>query len=106
MTISPERCSQLRKLHAQLTTQIQLLRENLQKEEREGVDSSLESLNTLKILQSSLRKVTSELEQCPPDIDPSMPPPTPPASAPKSIRYFFPEEERAQEGQRVDDEYE
>ncbi|HYU76508.1 MAG TPA: hypothetical protein VEL31_27880 [Ktedonobacteraceae bacterium] len=106
MTISPERCSQLRKLHAQLTTQIQLLRENMEKEEREGVDTSLEALNTLKILQSSLRKVTSELEQCPSDIVDTASSAAPRVSAPKSNRYFFPEEERAQEGQRVDDEYE
>jgi hypothetical protein len=107
VTISPERCSQLRKLHTQLATQIHLLRENIEKEEREGVDTSLESLNTLKVLQSSLHKVTSELEQCPPDIADTASSATPPhVSAPKSLRYFFPEEERAQEGQRVDDAYE
>ncbi|MBV9709824.1 MAG: hypothetical protein JO011_02770 [Ktedonobacteraceae bacterium] len=66
MTNSPDRCQQLRKLHAQLTAQIQLLKENIQKEEREGVDTSVEALNTLKRLQSSLSKITLELEQCPP----------------------------------------
>lgn len=66
MTNSPDRCQQLRKLHSQLTTQIHLLKENIQKEEREGVDTSLESLNTLKRLQSSLGRITLELEQCPP----------------------------------------
>ena len=66
MSISPDRCQQLHKLHTQLTTQIQLLKENIQKEEREGVDTSLEALNTLKILQSSLKRITLELEQCPP----------------------------------------
>ena len=66
MSISPDRCQQLHKLHAQLTTQIHLLKENIQKEEREGGDTSLEALNTLKSLQSSLKRVSLELEQCPP----------------------------------------
>ena len=66
MSISPDRCQQLHKLHAQLTTQIQLLKENIQKEEREGGDTSLEALNTLKSLQSSLKRISLELEQCPP----------------------------------------
>lgn len=66
MSISPDRCQQLHKLHAQLTTQIHLLKENIQKEEREGVDTSLEALNTLKSLQSSLKRISLELEQCPP----------------------------------------
>ncbi len=66
MSISPDRCQQLRKLHTQLTTQIQLLKENNQKEEREGADTSLEALNTLKSLQSSLKRVMLEMEQCPP----------------------------------------
>ena len=66
MTNSPDRCQQLRKLHSQLTAQIHLLKENIQKEEREGADTSLESLNTLKRLQSSLGRVILELEQCPP----------------------------------------
>jgi hypothetical protein len=66
VTNSPDRCQQLRKLHSQLTTQIHLLKENIQKEEREGVDTSLESLNTLKRLQSSLGRIMLELEQCPP----------------------------------------
>ncbi len=66
MSISPDRCQQLRKLHSQLSAQIQLLKENIQKEEREGADTSVESLNTLKGLQSSLKRITLELEQCPP----------------------------------------
>ncbi len=66
MSISPDRCQQLHKLHAQLTTQIHLLKENIQKEEREGGDTSMEALNTLKSLQSSLKRISLELEQCPP----------------------------------------
>ena len=100
MTISPERCSQLRKLHAQLTRQIHLLKENIQKVEREGVDSSIESLNTLKALQSSLSKIVTELEQCPPaEADTT-------ARVPEArgARFWYPEEERAQEVQSINDE--
>ncbi len=100
MSITPERCSQLRKLHAQLTRQIHLLKENMQKEEREGVDSSMESLNTLKALQSSLSKIVLELEQCPPSEVGSA------AHVPdvKGTRYWYPEEERAQEVQSINDD--
>ena len=100
MTNSPERCSQLRKLHAQLTRQIHLLKENMQKEEREGVDSSIESLSTLKALQSSLNKITTELEQCPP-AEADTPVRVPEA---RGARFWYPEEERAQEVQSINDE--
>ena len=94
MTINPERCSQLRKLRTQLNRQIQLLKENMQKQEQ-GVDSSIESLNTLKVLQSSLNKIVLELEQCPPTEEDTA---TPVPDA-KGVRFWYPEEERAQEGQ-------
>ncbi len=91
MTNSPDRCQQLRKLHAQLTAQIHLLKENIQKEEREGVDTSVESLNTLKRLQSSHSRITLELEQCPPGKEEVAP--TVPASAPSSwlVRSWYPD---------------
>ena len=95
MTINPERCSQLRKLRTQLNRQIQLLKENMQKQEHEGVDSSIESLNSLKVLQSSLNKIVLELEQCPPAEEDTA---TPVLDA-KGVRFWYPEEERAQEGQ-------
>lgn len=101
MTISPERCSQLRKLHAQLTRQIHLLKENMQKEEREGVDSSIESLSTLKALQSSLSKIVAELEQCPPAEANAIPAHVPEA---RGARFWYPEEERAQEVQSINDD--
>jgi hypothetical protein len=100
VTINPERCGQLRKLHAQLTRQIHLLKENMQKEEREGVDSSIESLNTLKALQSSLSRIVSELEQCPPaEADTAAPVPEK-----RGARFWYPEEERAQEVQSINDD--
>jgi hypothetical protein len=90
---SPERCQQLRKLHSQLTAQIQLLKENIQKEEHEGVDTSVESLNTLKRLQSSLSRITLELEQCPPGKEEAAA--TPPASVATSwlVRSWYPDSE-------------
>ncbi len=93
MTNSPDRCQQLRKLHSQLTTQIQLLKENIQKEEHEGVDTSNESLNTLKRLQSSLSKITLELEQCPPGKEETAA--ATPGSVPSSwlVRSWYPDSE-------------
>ena len=72
----------------------------MQKEEREGVDSSIESLNTLKVLQSSLSKIVLELEQCPPAEAKTT------AHVPdaKGVRFWYPEEERAQEAQSINDE--
>lgn len=93
MTISPDRCQQLRKLHVQLTNQIQLLRENIQKEEHEGVDTSSESLNILKHLQSSLGKIMLELEQCPPDKDAIAPSAPLSTSAIRSTRAWYPDAE-------------
>jgi hypothetical protein len=91
VTNSPDRCQQLRKLHTQLTAQIQLLKENIQKEEHEGVDTSVESLNTLKRLQSSLSRITLELEQCPPGKEEVTTPL--PASVPSSwlVRSWYPD---------------
>jgi len=72
----------------------------MQKEEREGIDSSIESLNTLKVLQSSLSKIVLELEQCPP-AEAKTAAPAPDA---KGVRFWYPEEERAQEVQSINDE--
>lgn len=91
MTTSPDRCQQLRKLHSQLTAQIQLLKENIQKEEHEGADTSIEALNTLKSLQSSLKKITLELEQCPPGKEEASATPLTTAPASWLTRSWFPD---------------
>jgi hypothetical protein len=72
---------------------VRLLKENNQKAEREGVGTSVESLNTLKSLQSSLRTISLELEKCPPETtsDPSSVPVQPQAKAVKSKPNWFPE---------------
>jgi hypothetical protein len=103
VTNSPDRCQQLRKLHSQLTTQIHLLKENIQKEEREGVDTSLESLNTLKRLQSSLGRIMLELEQCPPadKEEAAAAAASTPAAAASSwlVRSWYPDSEDTDEGE-------
>jgi hypothetical protein len=67
MNNTPDRCSQLRKLHEQLTNQVRQLRENIEQAEREGVGAPVDMLNTVKTLQSSLRRVSQQLEGCPPE---------------------------------------
>jgi hypothetical protein len=67
MSNTPDRCSQLRKLHDQLTNEVRLLRENVQRAEQEGVGTSIESLNTMKSLQTALNTISLELKKCPPE---------------------------------------
>jgi hypothetical protein len=66
MTHNPERCHQLRTLHDHLTSQVKALREGAQRAEQEGVSTSIESLNTIKSLQSALHTISQELQNCPP----------------------------------------
>lgn len=67
MNNTPDRCNQLRKLHEQLSSQVRQLRENIEQAEREGVGAPVDMLNTLKTLQSSLHRVSQQLEGCPPE---------------------------------------
>lgn len=67
MSNTPDRCSQLRKLHDQLTNEVKLLREGVQRAQQEGVSTSIESLNTIKSLQSTLNTISLELKKCPPE---------------------------------------
>jgi len=76
MNNTPERCNQLRKLHEQLTTQVKQLRENIDQAEREGVVAPVDMINTLKTLQSSLRRVSQQLEGCPPESGENTAPPS------------------------------
>jgi hypothetical protein len=66
MTNNPERCHQLHTLHDHLTSQVKALREGAQRAEQEGVGTSIESLNTIKSLQSALHTISLELQKCPP----------------------------------------
>jgi hypothetical protein len=63
-----DQCTRLRRLHAHLTDEVRILKENIQTAEHDGVDTSLETLNTLKSLQSSLHTISLSLEKCPPEV--------------------------------------
>ena len=76
MNNTPDRCNQLRKLHGQLTAQVKQLRENIEQTEREGVGAPVDMLNTLKTLQTSLRRVSQQLEGCPPESGENIAPPS------------------------------
>lgn len=73
MTPHPDRCNQLRMLHAQLTTRIQHLRESIQKAETEGVATPLESRTTLKSLEGTLHRIALELQGCPAEVEEAVP---------------------------------
>jgi hypothetical protein len=70
-----DQCTRLRRLHTRLTEEVKLIKESIQQAEHDGVDTSIETLNTLKSLQSSLRTISLQLEKCPPseekDISPA-----------------------------------
>ncbi len=66
MDTNLDQCTRLRKLHARLTEEVKLIKESIQQAEHDGVDTSIETLNTLKSLQSSLRTISLQLEKCPP----------------------------------------
>ena len=65
MANNPERCQQLYTLHDHLTSQVKALRESVQRAEQEGI-TSVESINTIKSLQSALHTISLELQNCPP----------------------------------------
>ncbi|GCE13140.1 hypothetical protein [Tengunoibacter tsumagoiensis] len=94
MNSNPDRCIQLRKLHAQLTNEVKLLRESIQKAEQNGVDTSIETLNSIKHLQASLRTISLELEKCPPEVVEIVPTITPAqVKVGKTSRSWFPDAE-------------
>ena len=106
MNSNPDRCSQLRKLHAQLTAEIQLLRESAQKAEREGV-AAVETLTTIKSLQGSLQRITAELQQCPPEegtnatMAEAKPSPSAQSASAQILRSWFPDSEQDDDGDEI-----
>ena len=114
MSNTPDRCSQLRKLHDQLTNEVRLLRESAQREQQEGVSTSIESLNTIKSLQSTLNTISLELKKCPPEPAEAA---TPAEEARSSllrqvksslpaqrVRQWFPDSVQSDEEPRITDE--
>ncbi|TMC22847.1 MAG: hypothetical protein E6J34_04825 [Chloroflexi bacterium] len=67
MSNSPDRCTKLRTLHARLTNEVKILRENIQRAEQDGIHPSIEALNKIKTLQASLHTVSQQLQNCPPE---------------------------------------
>jgi hypothetical protein len=106
MNPNPDRCNQLRKLHVQLTNELKLLRESINKAEVNGSDTSIEALNNVKNLQASLQTVVRELEQCPPEETPVVASTLQPrARVSKDVRDWFPDSgEDGEEFESVVDE--
>ena len=67
MSVSQERCAQLRKLHASLIQEISVLQANAREEEHEGVANPLETRTIIKNLQETLLSIDLELQKCPPE---------------------------------------
>ena len=61
---STDKCKQLRELQERLTNELRILKEDLQEEEREGVENPLEMVNIIKGLQKTLSSVDLELQKC------------------------------------------
>ncbi len=64
MNNSTDKCKQLRELQERLTNELRILKEDVQEEEREGVENPLEMVNIIKGLQKTLSSVDLELQKC------------------------------------------
>jgi hypothetical protein len=113
MNNSPDRCSQLRKLHDQLTNEVKLLRESVQRAQQEGVQTSIESLNTIKSLQTALQTISRELANCPSEQREATPPEAARSSLLRQVkttlpaqrvRQWFPDSTQDDEEPRLIDE--
>ena len=62
-----DRCSQLRKLHASITEELRVLKEDERQEIEEGVENPLVISNIIKSLRASLNTIDLELQKCPPE---------------------------------------
>jgi len=113
MNNNPDRCNQLRVLQDQLVKQISALREDVQKAEREGVESPVETLNIIKSLEKSLNTTTLELQECPPETSAGEVPAAtllqqaPASIAAQTVRRWFPDSDQHddEETDSIVDEY-
>ncbi|GAC1400986.1 MAG: hypothetical protein NVS4B12_27360 [Ktedonobacteraceae bacterium] len=111
MNNNPDRCSQLRTLQDQLIKQINTLKESVQKVERDGVDSPVETINIIKSLEKTLHTTTLELQECPPETGDvsaaSLQQQAPASIAAQTVRRWFPDAEQHDddEGDSIIDEY-
>jgi len=64
MNNSNDKCKQLRELYDRRATELRVLKESEQEEEREGVANPLEMASIIKSLQKTLSDVDLELQKC------------------------------------------
>ncbi len=62
-------CARLHHLHAHLVHEINLLKEAVNEEEREGVVNPIETISIIESLQKALPTIQLELQKCPADIE-------------------------------------
>ncbi len=111
MNNNTDRCSQLRTLQDQLIKQINTLKESVQKIEREGVDSPVESLSIIKSLEKTLNTTMLELQDCPPETSETpastLQQQAPASIAAQTVRRWFPDADQHDddEGDSIIDEY-
>ncbi|MBV9257410.1 MAG: hypothetical protein JO215_05275 [Ktedonobacteraceae bacterium] len=60
-----DRCKHLRELHTRIRGELDVLKESVRGEEREGVDNPVETVNIIKSLQHTLATIEAELQKCP-----------------------------------------
>ncbi|GAC1346721.1 MAG: hypothetical protein NVSMB27_10800 [Ktedonobacteraceae bacterium] len=58
-------CARLRRLHAHLVQEINMLKETVSEEEREGVVNPVETITVIDGLQKALHTIHLELQKCP-----------------------------------------
>ena len=58
-------CDRLRRLHAHLVREINMLRRSVDEEEREGVVNPVETITIIEGLQKALNTIHLELQKCP-----------------------------------------
>lgn len=65
MQENTDKCQHLRRLHAQIVEELQMLKGTLREKELESFDNPIEMVNVIKSLQETLNTVTVELAKCP-----------------------------------------
>ena len=58
-------CARLHRLHEHLVHEINMLKEAVNDEEREGVVNPIETVNVIESLQKALHTIHLELQKCP-----------------------------------------
>ena len=61
---SNDKCKQLRELYDRLASELRVLKESEEEEEREGTANPIETVSIIKSLQKALSTVELELQKC------------------------------------------